>query len=242
MSLEAFGSQTESQGFRMPKRKGNWSHAGGKRRRFGRKFAPKNQFINQLGGWSSRAVVRSRDVLREFNTPVKTFSAGAGLATRDDLVMLMSDIPGGIRDVYQRIKVKKVTVFINVRGSQGDNSIDTIQFSICRSNQDDGAINPLNVPGSQVKLMDVQGTQVAGNVSNISDIIRCARYYPTLRVSVDGGNAGAGRAEISAYADTNKPTTIWNCFNWNISGLESGNTVVCSYYLHCVLLCNTMKA
>jgi len=228
----------------MPKRRGNWSPRAAKRFKSSgrRKFAPKNQFINQLGGWSSRAVVRSRDVLREFNTGVKTFTAGAGTSTRDDLVMLMSDIPGGIRDVYQRIKLKKVTVFINVRGSATDNSIDTIQFSICRSNQDDGIINPLNVPGSQVKLMDVQGTQVAGNVSNISDIIRCARYYPTLRVSVDGGNAGAGRAEISAYADTNKPTTIWNCFQWNISGLEGGNTVVCSYYIHAVLLCNTMKA
>jgi len=227
----------------MPKRRGGF--AGPRSKRFkkgGRKFAPKNQFINQLGGWGQRAVTRQRDVLREFNTPVKTFTAGGGTATRDDLVMLMSDVPGGIRDVYQRIKLKKVTVYINVRGSAGDNSIDTIQFSICRSNQDDGAINPLNVPGAQVKMMDVQGTQVSGNVSNISDVIRCARFYPTVRVSVDGGNAGAGRAEISAYLDTAKPTGIWNCFQWNISGLESGNTVVCSYYLHCVLLCNTMKA
>jgi len=240
MSVELFGSQTESQG-RMPKRRGNWSHGGGKRFKRSRTgFKSKNQFINQLGGWSQRSTRRSRPVLREFNTRISTYPVGGGIGTRDELIMRMSSVPQAIRNAYQRIKIKKVEAFFTVRGTAADNNLDTIQFSVCKSNTDKTTINPLNVPGAQIKMMDVQGTGVQGSHSNISDCMRIARFYPTVRTVLDGENSGTGRGSNAIYVDTNQGTSIWNLFTWDIQGLET--TVNVSWYLHVTILCDGQKS
>jgi len=153
---------------RMPKRGRVSKRFNSKRGRF-MKRKPGNRFINQLGGWSTYPNRRSRPVTRYYNSlPVQVDYAGGARVHRDTLKVDMADIPGSLRAVYQRMRIKKITAFVTpeFRAPSGNNSM--YQVAICRSLQKDGNIVPTNVPGAQIKMFS--GSADNGSVPTKKEI------------------------------------------------------------------------
>jgi len=124
-----------------------------KRRGIGR---PKTQFINQLGGWSSYPGRRSRPVLRQFTTHITQamLSIGAGdTSAKGVLTVDLSAVPQAIKNVYQRIRIKKVEGFFKLSTPTGN--LDTLQLAVCRALADNASLDPINVPGADIKMVDL---------------------------------------------------------------------------------------
>jgi len=216
----------------MPKRRGNFGGFRSKRSKY-TKRAPKTRFVNQLGGWSSYPVRRSRPVLRYFSTAFTTVQINqvTGQGRTFGLFNLnMSDVPQAIRNVYQRLKVKKIEIFCTTPTGR--------QIAICRIFQQDGSINPLNVPGAQIKMV---AASTSTQENDLAEVIRAARFNPPINVEVNPGMA-SGSAPISKenWLNTDSPTGYWQAFGVATYPLEIPINI--SYYYTVTLLCDGMKA
>jgi len=216
----------------MPKRKSAFksSHHSKKRRT---RLAPKNQFVSQLGGWSSYTTRKSRATIRTFSTrPATSVGVLQGADTKGQILISMgASVPQNIRDVFQRIKIKKIEVFANIALSAGDGK--SYQFSMCRALQDDDSINPLNVPGAQVKLIK------DGDADGSADYMRAARFYPPI--TFDGAEAVTTK---ESYLDTSNADGQWKCFNWQLATVNSTARppTTINFYATITLLCDGQKA
>jgi len=230
----------------MPKRKQRVSeYYRAKRSRTSRveKIARSNQFINQLGGWTSNpGNRRSKDVIRPVTT-TRLIASVTPQSSRGTLSFNMSTIPQSIRDVYQRIRLKKVTIFCVLTPvfSSGGTTNSVVQMSICKATQIDPDIDPRNVPGAQVKMfyMNFVGTDLPDN-QGISDVIRCSRMYPPIEVDTSGTVGGAPQTK-ETYLSTANPSGMWTCFAYDFSGIPANKGLTLTYYFTAELLCNTMK-
>jgi len=200
------------------------------------RIAQPNRFINQLGGWSTNKPNRSTAVLRPVTT-TKFQLQITQARTRGQLTFEISNIPQSIKDVYMRVRVKKITVFCLIGGN---NENSAVQFSICKSLQTDTNIDPRNVPGAQVKLMDLGGSGTTPG-GGISDVIRCSRMYPPIEVTVDSAVAGGAPLTKENWLSTDAANTSWTCFNFDCAGVGAA-TLTMDYYFTVELLCDGMKA
>jgi len=200
------------------------------------KIARPNQFINQLGGWSSNPSRRSKDVIRPFTTTrfVMTLTPQS---TRGTLSLNMSTVPQAIRNVYQRVRVKKISVFTVLQATTDFSPPATLQWSVAKLTQIDPDVDPRNVPGAQVKLLKISR---AGN-DGTADVIRCSRMYPPINLDTTGTVGGAPSTEDN-YLSTANPSGSWTCFCYDMAGLGGTASVQLVYYFSVELLCNTMKA
>jgi len=229
----------------MPKRPGGRlsHHFRAKRSRGGsrRKFAPKNQFASQLGGWSSYPVRRSKPTLRTISTrPASSTGVLQGSDVKGQIQISMgASIPQNIRDVFQRIKIKKIEVFCIPAHSSTVASY-SVQLSICRSLQDDDSINPLTVPGATVKFVQ-GGNSSTANIDGVSDYTRAARFYPPI--TFDGAEAITTK---ETYLDTSNADGSWKCFNWQMANINPAGgerpPTTLRFYSTITLLCDGQKA
>jgi len=148
-----------------------------------------------------------------------------------------ASIPQNIRDVFQRVRIKKIEAFISIPDYAGSGS-DTrlIQIAVCRSLQDDATINPLNVPGAQIKLHKSTSADAGGDPDGTADYLRVARFYPP--VLVDNNEVPLTKEN---WGDTSNASAQWKCFNWQLTGSVTGITSV-NYYATITLLCDGLKA
>jgi len=238
----------------MPKRKSElMSHYKSKRFRPNKgrveKIARPNQFINQLGGWTSNpGNKRARDVLRPVTT-TRMVNVVSPQSSRGQITFGMASIPQSIKDVYQRVRIKKATIFCVFQPISTGNSNQipaVIQVSISKLNQIDPDLDPRNVPGAQVKMFymnfpsNTQLSNPSGGNDGISDAMRCSRMYPPINIDTNATVGGA--PETNKYLSTNS-AGVWTLFGYDFSGVPGGNHAVnMVYYLTLELLCNTMKA
>jgi len=236
---------------KMPKRKSDlMSHYRSKRFKPSKgrveKIARPNQFINQLGGWSSNpGNRRTRDVLRPITTTRFT-TVITNQSSRGTVSFNMSTIPDSIRDVYQRVRIKKVTLFavLDPRAPSGENGTrGSLQVSFAKATQIDPDIDPRNVPGAQVKLLLNTYTDSVqlGDVDGISNVIRISRMYPPIEVDTSGTVGGAPMTKEN-YLSTANPSGMWTCFCYDFAGLTGQQQIEMTHYFTVELLCNTMKA
>jgi len=221
----------------MPKRKNLHSYYRSKRRRMNprRKFNPRNQFVNQLGGWSSNPGNTSRDIIRPFTST--RFMVNL-TESRGSISVAMNSISQGIRNAFQRIRIKKVTVFIMLSDPAQSGPTTPIQFSISKLTQNDPAVDPRTVPGAQVKLMLVRSG--SGTTDTYSDVIRCSRMYPPILLDTSS-EVGALPTTKDNYLSTAALSAAWPCFQYDISGMTGSQTIRMDYYFTLELLCNTYK-
>jgi len=217
----------------MPKRKQSslHSHFRAKRSRGRARLAPKNQFAGQLGGWSTYTMRKQKSTVRTFSTrPAEAGGTLQGADTKGQIVITPNvSVPQNILDVFQRIRIKKIEVFIKPDSATSGG----VQMSICRSLQDDDSINPLNVPGAAVKFVEV------GNADGTADYLRAARFYPPVIV-----NGDAVPLTKDNWIDTsNGGGASWKCFNWQIASIGSTRPpLTIRYYATITLLCDGLKA
>jgi len=236
----------------MPKRKQKVSeYYRSKRHRSGRveRIARPNQFINQLGGWTSNpANKRTKDVLRPVTTTRFLINVTAQ-NSRGSIGFAMTSIPQSIRNVYQRIRIKKITIFAAFRGnttSTSTNDSGVLQASLSKVTQIDPDLDPRNVPGAQIKLIDVVYATTVNNTLQgsvgVADVLRCSRMYPPINLDTAGTVGGAPTTKDN-YLSTANESGSWTCFMYDLAGIAGvANSVDMHYYFTVELLCNTMKA
>jgi len=213
----------------------NGKFSAAKKYKFAKRLAPKNQFVNQLGGWSNYPIRRSRPVLRYFTTNPTTVPLSAAVNANGQLTIQQNDVPSNILKTYQRIKIKKITVFLAYTyQSLGDGM--PLQFAVARALGDTTSVNAQNIPGAQIKMITPS--------TSTSDILRAARFYPVNRIELGvAGQAATGDAYEPKWVSThgNSGTTMWNAFVFNING-QIQNESSYTYYYTVELLCDGQKS
>jgi len=239
----------------MPKRGSQYGSSAAKRRRTMRKYFKRPQatrFINQLGGWSTYPHRRTRPVIRYFSSQFSGVGVTyAGVTTKEALTFRVTNIPDAIRNTYQRVRIMKCEIFIQLGANYDTQTHSTtdVQIAISRALQQDGAINPLNVPGAQIKILQIgqsiSSTEVAGHGQSDIDVIRAARMYPPINVATQGTtNVGLAPITKENWLSTSDTDGAWDTFNIGIyraSGSTPTTYVVNSYYT-ITLLCDGQKA
>jgi len=227
----------------MPKRGRSTLHshfrAKRSRGRTGRKLVPKNAFASQLGGWSSYPHRRSKPTLRTFSTRIQTVTGVlSGTDVKGQLFISMgASIPQNIRDVFQRIRIKKIEAFFEMPDLPSGSNPLTVQVAVCRALQDDDSINPLTVPGAQIKFHRATTSSVGDNDGS-ADYLRAARFYPPILLANDEVPVTKDN-----WGDTSNDGVQWKCFNWQINQ-ASGSRIPTGmqYYATITLLCDGQKA
>jgi len=159
----------------------------------------------------------------------------------------MASIPQAIRNTFQRIRLKKVTLFamfVPVGRGGLPTPVAVTQVSLAKATQIDLDIDPRNVAGAQIKMFRFSFS-TSGNGDGgegVADVMRIARMYPPIEVdtvNTTGGAPSTGDNYLSTAADGAQ----WTCFTYDIAGLtEAAQNVDMTYYFQAELLCNTFKA
>lgn len=197
--------------------------------------APKN-FINTLGGWGTNRAVKHYDE-RTFVTPLYTGPITEGV-TNTILRIFLSDIPVDLRNVYQRLRIKKVEVFTSWRLSGDENNNAIIQAAIAPAKNNASSQVARSIPGAQVKIMSVHTNNPSQQQYDlgVSDILRCARFYPPVD-NIDNGDYPNTRQN---WIGTNaSPTDAWTCFFASFQGTNQAMTL--EYYFRLTLLMDGQK-
>jgi len=99
------------------------------------------------------------------------------------LNLSITDIPIAIRNAFQRVRIKKIEGIFKL---SNPSELGTVQIAVCRSLAGDAAVDPLNVPGSQIKLLDL--TSSTGMQQQQQYILRTTTggFLPDKYVYVSG--------------------------------------------------------
>ena len=224
----------------MPKRARSSYSTGfrAKRARIGKitRRPARNTFVNQLGGWTQNKYKNFKPIERVVTLDIASANIDAGNPTRQ-LQIRMDALPESIRDSYQRIKIKKVETILFPRVLAPTNN-GLFQFSACAVRQNTPAVNPLHVPGAQIKVFRFQTTTGTSDVDGVVDIMRLASFYPPSTVAL----VGAGAGSESLYLDTSVAEGYWTICSISYKGILAEGRPDLQLYFVVTLLCDGFKA
>lgn len=210
---------------RMPKRSRSSRFSGplAKRTKYGmgnpRRLAPRNQFINQLGGWATNSRTSQKTFHLQVNTTTQNIAGtiSSGTSTTFGALIITGahiDFPDSI-GAFQRLRVKKATIFVQISPGTNTTAVGTYQLCVGkdkRGNVDD----PRNVAGAQSKLVTLSTTAAQGDTQ--IDVMRCSVMYPSILYLVDTTAANALSVAQPGWVRTNQIGSIqWQAFNYSLN-------------------------
>jgi len=181
----------------------NQSRPKGKGRRT--RLSPRNQFINQLGGWSSNKRRATGAKEFEFTTLPKTAQVNVNNSQMTGTTELRLtpfqdfDDPNAVFRSFQKWKVKKVEVYANIDGVTNSNAptFERVLFGLSKWRDNATPPSILHVDGAQAKIIHVPISATIGQLNEL-DIQRCACFYPPI--SIEGRNP-TGTSSLSYLVD-----------------------------------------
>jgi len=246
---------------RMPAFKRYRSHTNGqfKRRKYnsGRytKKVHRERFINQLGGWSVNkpGYRKALTVEQTSNLNRKTLVIPPGSSQTFDFAATFTDLLPtnyGFRNTFQRVKLKKLEMYVEIFNEDGSGSDRTFLLSLAKFRQGDVLSSEPGVPTEQANARTIQGCQPKmfrlGSDTPL-EIMRIACFYPPLqkRIATDSTSNADYNIE-DGYVSTNAVagnSPIWKTFILSIQPSASGSTdnnLVASYYFKSTWICKEL--
>ena len=207
----------------MPKRPRSYSNGGyqAKRRRYNgrvskRSFARRNQFADQLGGWSRNSATNPRTYHLSYNTPLRAYAVPIGNLSREGKVAVTinaQDDFGQITEslkAFQRFRIKKATLFMIPQSvSAGNPSLAQVTLGKMRRSVDTPLEDAWAIAGAETKVFQIGNEDV--QLDRSASCIRKACFYPTIEYDIENTSS---RAVQSAWLPTRGISSdlTWNAF------------------------------